>query len=93
MGGVIGKSGATIKKLQAETGAKMRFNKEAGGAAANEVVVWSNSEHVAVAGARAVCALVADLVESSDKQLRGAGRGAARGRREPSEREVPPEGA
>ena len=42
-GGVIGKSGATIKKLQAETGAKMRFNKEAGGAAANEVVVWSNS--------------------------------------------------
>ena len=74
MGGVIGKSGATIKKLQAETGAKMRFNKEAGGAAANEVVVWSNSEHVAVAGARAVCALIADLVESS--------RGGARGRRE-----------
>ena len=81
MGGVIGKSGATIKKLQAETGAKMRFNKEAGGAAANEVVVWSNSEHVAVAGARAVCALVADLVESAEALQQG-GRGGARGRRE-----------
>ena len=62
MGGVIGKGGATIRKLQADTGSKMRWTP-----AGVDVVVWANNEAAAAAGARAVFNLVADLVADDER--------------------------